>query len=76
MCRGCVKGVSRVFRADSRRFQEGLYEGLFKDVSRVFRACFKRISRVFQGCFKDVSREFQGCSKLVLRVFEVSFKGV
>ena len=36
-----------------------MYQGCFKDVSRMFQGCFKDVSRMFQECFKDVSRVSQ-----------------
>ena len=53
-----------------------MFQGCFKEVSRVFQGCFKGVSRKFQGCFKGVLRKFQGCFKEVSRVFKGSFKNI
>ena len=52
-------GVLRVLKGVSRVFQ-----GYFKDISRVF---FGGVSRSVQG----FPREFQGCLMVVSRVFRV-----
>ena len=61
-----------------------MFQGCFKEVSRVFQESFKCISKRFQGCFKKVSRvfngvfaRFQGCTSMhVLGKFQRCLKDV
>ena len=71
------QGISKVF------------QGSFKEISRVFDrrlkgvfgsfmgvGCVNAVSWVFQGSFKEVSRKFQGHFKKGPRVFQGRLKGV
>ena len=55
-----------------------LYQGCFKEVSRVFQDSFWDASRKIEGCFNGVLSGFQGFKKFmgVLKVFHECFKEV
>ena len=42
----------------------------------MFQGCFKEISRVIKGCFNPILRKFHGCDKSISCVFQYSFKGI
>ena len=52
-----------------------MFQGSFKEVSKVFQLSLKGFSWKFQGSFKRVSREFQATLKGVSSVFQGRFKG-
>ena len=63
----CLKEISMKFK---ERFE------WFNNVLRLFQGGFKQVSRVCQDCLKASLRKFQRCLKRVLRVFLESFRGV
>ena len=53
-----------------------LYQGCFKEVSRVFQDSFWDASRKIEGCFNGILSWFQGCLIDVSMVSQGNFKGV
>ena len=52
-----------------------MFQGRFKEVSKVFQLSLKGVSWKFQGSFKRVSNNIEGCLKGVsVRKFQGSFK--
>ena len=54
-----------------------MFQGCFKDVSRMFQGCFKEFSRklLLHEILESVTRKIEECFEDVLRIFHRSLKG-
>ena len=51
-----------------------VFQGSFREISRVFQESFMGVNREFQGCFKEVSKVFKASFIDIARVLEECFK--